>query len=155
MARQPKQIHVYLYRKRGDDYEYAVFRRADMEDCFQGICGGLEGSESYLEGAKRELFEEAGIEGDYHFRELKCISYLPDNIFDKEARAHWGNEIVVVPMRFFALEYEGEIKLSEEHSEVRWLPFSEAYELILFSDQKVALYELHQRLLRGLFKDLL
>ncbi|NLD98777.1 MAG: hypothetical protein GX640_02790 [Fibrobacter sp.] len=37
MARQPKQIHVFLYRQKQNKYEYAIFQRADMPFCWQGI----------------------------------------------------------------------------------------------------------------------
>lgn len=61
MARQPKQVHIYLYRERENKYEYAIFHRADMPECWQGICGGVEDQETEEEGVRREVREEAGI----------------------------------------------------------------------------------------------
>lgn len=149
MARQPKQAHVYLYRKQGDTYEYAIFQRADMPQCWQGICGGLEGEETLEEGARREIFEEAGITEHLPLYKLESISYIPDNVFGQKARDHWGKDIVVVPMYFFAMPFDGTIQLSNEHLDVLWLPYPQAYDKILFKDQQVALYELHERLLRN------
>lgn len=51
MARQPRQVHIFLFRHRDDHYEYAVFQRADMPLCWQGIRGGAEGDETPEEGA--------------------------------------------------------------------------------------------------------
>ena len=149
MARQPIQVHIFLYRQNGAEYEYAIFNRSDMPECWQGVCGGLEDAETIWEGAKRELYEEAGISGDFPLYKLESVSYLPDEIFSTKARSIWGKDIVVIPMYFFAMPFEGEIHLSEEHSAVEWLPYREAYDRILFKDQKIALYELKERLLRG------
>jgi dATP pyrophosphohydrolase len=64
MSRQPQQVHVYLYRENQNGaYEFAIFQRADNPLWWQGICGGLEEGETIEEGARREVFEEAGIDG--------------------------------------------------------------------------------------------
>jgi len=150
MSRQPKQVHIWLYRRAGDAYEYAVFRRADMPECRQGVCGGGEASESLEQAARRELSEEAGItDASLPLYRLDSISYLPDGIFSAKSRAVWGPDTVVVPMYFFAMPFDGEIILSDEHSEVQWLAYEKAYALTLFTDQKTALYELNERLRRG------
>ena len=150
MARQPIQAHIFLYRFLGDHYEYAIFQLSDMPVCWQGICGGLENQETLEEGARREIFEEAGIREPLPLYRLENISYLPDNIFSKKARDHWGQQVVVVPMYFFAMPYDGNITLSSEHTAVLWLPFQQAHEKIYFKDQQIALYELNERLLRKL-----
>jgi len=149
MARQPKQVHIYLFRKKEKCYEYAIFQRADMPFCWQGVCGGLEDKETVEEGARRELFEEAGIKETLPLFPLESISYLPVNIFGAEAQAIWGNDVVVVPMYFFVMPFNGQISLSDEHTEVKWLSYEDAYELIYYSDQKTALYELNEKLLRN------
>ncbi len=152
MARQPIQVHVYLYRRRCGDFEYALFRRSDDAECWQGICGGLEDGETILDGAVRETFEEAGIDGALDFIKLESLSYLPDDVFSVRARKVWGDSVVVVPMHFFAAEFDGEVTLSHEHSEVRWLGYDDALPLIKYNDQKVALYELDQKLRRNIIK---
>ena len=52
-------------------------------------------------------------------------------------------------MYFFAMPYDGQIVLSAEHTEMRWAAYQPAYELVYWHDQKNALWELNQRLLRG------
>jgi len=150
MARQPVQVHILLYRLCDGRYEYAIFQRADMPDCWQGICGGLEDAETPEAGARREMREEGGISALVPLYRLESVSYLPDTVFSSRARAAWGNNVVVVPMYFFAAPYDGVIALSHEHTAVEWLPYEAAYERILFRDQQIALYELNQRLLRRL-----
>lgn len=150
--RQPKQVHIFLYRQQNGRYEYAVFQRADMLVCWQGVCGGLEDDETLEQGARRELMEEAGITQQLPLYPLEAMCYLPAGIFD-EKRAHlWSEETVLVPMYFYAMPYDGEIRLSEEHADVKWLPYKEAHDRIYFDTQKTSLYELNERLTHGFIK---
>ena len=148
MSRQPKQVHVFPYRKKRESYEYAIFQRSDNPLWWQGICGGVEGDETVEEAARREAYEEAGIINKMPLYRLDTISYLPVSIFSEKSQRSWGSNVVVVPMFFFAMPFDGEITLSSEHTEVRWLDYSTAQKLIYFQDQQTALYELNERLLR-------
>lgn len=150
MSRQPKQVHIFLYRENVNGYyEFAIFQRADYELCWQGICGGVEDDETIEVSAKRETFEEAGISDKSPLYRLDTESYLPANIFHEKTQAIWGKDIVVIPMYFFAMPFDGVIKISDEHKEFRWLTYEEAEKLVYFHDQKTALWELKERLLRG------
>ena len=150
MSRQPQQVHIWLYRENGRaEWEFAVFQRSDNPDCWQGVCGGLEEGETLEEGARRELFEEAGIAGPRPLYRLDSVSYVPACVFDKRAQEAWGQDVVVVPMAFFAMPCDGDITLSSEHTEIVWLPYEEAERRVMFHAQKTALYELCERLRRG------
>lgn len=145
--RQPVNIHVYLYRKNvGGQFEYAVFQRADDPKCWQGVSGGVEEGETIEQAALRECFEEAGAPNSLLYR-LDTVSYLPADIFPMHKA--WGKDVLVCPMHFFAMAYDGKIILSKEHLDVRWLTYEPAYDLIFWHDQKTALWELNERLLRG------
>lgn len=150
MARQPRQVHIFLFRECEKGYEYGIFQRSDELACWQGICGGLEGDETLEEGARREIREEAGIEMEAPLFKMESMSCLPDLVFSSGTRAEWGKSVVVVPMYFFAMKWDGRITLSGEHLAVRWLCYEEAYDLIYYMDQKIALYELHEKLRRGI-----
>lgn len=149
MSRQPKQVHVYLYRKNQRAYDYAIFQRRDNPLWWQGICGGVEGEETLEEAAVRETYEEAGIAEELPLYQLETMSYLPVSIFNVNTQKRWGRDVVVVPMYFFAAPFSGEIHLSLEHTEVRWLDYASAQKLVFFHDQQTALFELNERLLRG------
>lgn len=146
--RQPQNIHVYLYR-RGENgiYEYAIFQRSDNPAYWQGISGGVEEGETPAQAARREAYEEAGVPSGLPLYPLDTVSCIPADLF-AEHRI-WGKDVVVCPMYFFAMPYEGDIVLSSEHLAVQWLPFENGYSLVYWHDQKTALWELNQRLLRG------
>lgn len=153
MVRQAEQVHVYLYRKNiGNFYEYAIFQRSENELWWQGITGGVEEGESIEEAARREVSEEAGIQYEFPLYKLDNISCLPTYLFKDEVQEEWGRDVVLIPMYFFAMAYDGEIKLSYEHTDFKWLPYKEAEKLIYFHDQKIGLWELKERLLRGNLK---
>ena len=148
MARKPENIHVYLFRKNTDNqYEYAIFQRADNPEWWQGVSGGVEEGETVEQAALRESFEEAGTPIHTSIYRLDTMSYLPSDIFS--CHDLWGEDIVVCPMFFFAIPFDGDIVLSDEHLEVRWLTYKDAETLVYFHDQKTALWELKQRLFRG------
>ena len=109
----------------------------------------MEDGETRAQSARRELLEEAGISEMLPLYPLQSMSYLPLDVFGPEETANWGLDVVVVPMYFFAMPYEGEIILSDEHIKVCWLPYQKAYDLIYYLDQKIALYELNLRLQRN------
>jgi len=154
MARQPIQVHTYLYRERNGEYEYAIFQRSDMPVCWQGVIGGLEDGEDLETGARRELFEEAGVTDKCPLYRLESISYMPVDAFKATNYSEiWGEKVVVVPVYYFAMPYDKEIILSDEHLDMKWLPFKEARELVYFYPQKTVLYELNERLLRGILVD--
>ena len=149
MSRQPIQVHIYLYRMNLEGkYEFAIFQRADNELWWQGICGGVEEGETIEKSARREIFEEAGIINKLPLYKLESKSYLPVNIFGEKNQIEWSKEIIVIPMYFFAMPYDGIIKISHEHTECRWLIYEKAKDLVYFHDQKTALWELKERLLR-------
>jgi dATP pyrophosphohydrolase len=146
--RQPVNIHVYLYRKNRDgQYEYAVFQRSDDPKCWQGVSGGVEDGETAEQAAYRESFEEAGVTVHAPLYRLDTVSFLPADIF--EAHTAWGRDVVVCPMVSFAMPYDGPVVLSDEHLAMEWHAYPAAYDLVYWHDQKTALWELNQRLLRG------
>jgi len=146
MPRAPFQIHVIPFRKnRNGDFEYAIFKRTD-EPYWQGIAGGGEGSESPIQAARREAFEEANISETAQYFRLKAMSFVP--VYHFTARDIWPNDLYVVPNYCFAVDGSDiEIVLSFEHSEYRWVDYEEGKNLLHWDDNKTALWELNERLL--------
>ena len=121
--------------------------RAD-DDCWLGIAGGGEGHETPLEAAKREAQEEAGIPAEARFMELEAVCSVPVYLFRGEGA--WGDALYVIPEYSFGVDCTGRrVVLSDEHADLRWLPYGEARERLTYDSNRTALWELHQKL-RGL-----
>jgi dATP pyrophosphohydrolase len=148
MARAPFQVLVLPFRySDGDDIHYALFRRSDMK-CWQGIAGGGEDDETPLEAAHREAWEEGGISEEHRFISLDTISSIP--VVNFPGHILCGDDLYVIPEYSFGVDATGvECTISEEHTEMRWLPFQQAYDLLQWDSNRTALWELHQRMQRG------
>jgi dihydroneopterin triphosphate diphosphatase len=126
--------------------EFAVLRRADDAN-WQGVAGGGAVGESVVEAARREAFEEAGVPAIVSLYALKTHDTVPVSCF--AAGVEWPPDTYVIPQHFFACDLTGTgIVLSDEHREVRWATFEEAFRLLRYDSNKNALWELAERLRR-------
>ncbi|EQC52019.1 NUDIX domain protein [Bacteriovorax sp. DB6_IX] len=80
------------------------------------MTGSIEGDESWLAGAKRELLEETGLEG--HVNQLDLTFTFHDR---------WNRD---VEERVFVAEvFSSEVELCEaEHQDFKWIPVDEVKE---------------------------
>jgi dihydroneopterin triphosphate diphosphatase len=109
------------------------------------VSGGAEDSESPFETAVREASEEAAISHTCPWLTLDSKASVARTAFP--SATHWPLDLFVVPEHAFAVEAGGRtIELSHEHDEVRWLPFDEAMNLLTWDSNRVALWELNERL---------
>ncbi|MCI6266756.1 MAG: NUDIX pyrophosphatase [Erysipelotrichaceae bacterium] len=144
--RQPYETLIFPYKKDLDGLKYAIFLRNDMK-VWQGICGGGEDGETIIETAKRESFEEAGIEYTSNYIQLDTITTMP--VVAITGKFSWGEDVFVVKEYCFGVDAtDQEIKLSDEHPEYRWLPYEEAKKLLKWDSDRTALWELNERLKR-------
>jgi dATP pyrophosphohydrolase len=145
VARAPFQILVFPYRRIGDKFEFALFKRADDGD-WQGIAGGGEDRETPLQAAIREAQEESGISPVATFVRLDTVSSVPVTCFRDNHL--WGEKVYVIPEHAFGVHADGqEIRLSPEHSTFAWFSFAEAKQKLRYDSNRTALWELNQRLL--------
>ena len=151
MARAKYQVLVIPYVKTDDGVLYCILRRSDMEDCWQFVAGGGEEEDGAPEvSAKREAFEEAGIPFDAYFTQLETTSSISTEHFPK-ARRHWGESCLVIPEYCFAVELPHKnIRLSDEHTRFAWVDYATAAERLQYDSNKVALWELDNRVKLGI-----
>lgn len=151
MARAPYQVLVIPYKKNGNNISYCVFKRSDMDDCWQFVAGGGEDEDKTpLASAKREAFEEAGISSQMRFTELDTKCSIATECF-KNARKIWGEDCLVIPEYCFAVEMHGEgIYISHEHGFFEWVDYSTAKERLKYDSNKVALWELDNKIRLGI-----
>ena len=148
MVRAPFIVFVYPYIKVGDnEFEYALLRSADRGS-WEAVAGGGEGNETLLEAANRETYEETGIPVESLFIQLDTVAPVPVTRFSDSYL--WGDDVYVIPLHYFGVLADNrQILLSQEHIEYRWLKYQDAYNLLEYDDDKIALWELDRRL-RGL-----
>ena len=145
MPRAPFQVLVYPYRKVEDGGRaYALLKRSDA-GYWQAIAGGGEDDETPLAAARREAWEEGGIPPDSNFLQLDTIESIPVTEFG-DGRL-WGDDIFVIPQYCFGVLVSAErIVLSREHTEYKWLTYTEAHNLVKYDGNKTAVWALNQRL---------
>ena len=146
--RKPHQILVFPYKKDADgNYLYGIFSRVGNFERWQGIAGGVEDGESYLEACRRELNEEAGISYDAKIIELESISTIPVVNIVKDFI--WGMDTYLIYEHCFGVDATSEeIKLSREHDKMEWLNYEDAVSRLQWDSNKNALWELNERLKR-------
>ena len=145
--RAPFQILAIPYRIVDGEPHYCVFHRSDF-DQWQFIAGGGENSETPLEAAKREIWEESGVTVD-SIISLTSMCSIPTYIFPKKYLCNWPEDTYVVPEYTFGFACEEEMKLSHEHLECVWLTYERACDKLKWDSNKTALYELNCRLLKN------
>ncbi len=148
MARAPFNVLVYPYRKSDSgQFEYALLKRSD-NGWWLGVTGGGEDQETSLQAAVRETYEETGIAMDSEFIQLDTVIPVAVTVFT--VGGLWGKDTYVIPQYSFGVSAgSGQIVLSHEHTEYRWLEYEQAYNLMEFDGNKTALWELDRRV-RGL-----
>jgi dATP pyrophosphohydrolase len=144
--RQPLTVLVFPFRLVAGRPEYAIFRRAD-DASWQSVSGGVEGSETLTQTARRETAEETGLSGTQPLYKLDMLSGVEKECF--AASKHWPADLYVVAKHFFAMDLTDSdqgVKLSDEHHEFRWMAYGEAYAALRYDDDKTALWELNARI---------
>jgi dATP pyrophosphohydrolase len=142
MIRAPFNVLIIPFVRQTGGALYCVLRRAD-EGWWQWISGGGEGGETPVEAALRETVEETGISG--RLFALSSQARVPVSAF--AARAVWPPDLYVIPEYHFAMEAPSlTVTLSHEHSDVRWVGYEEAYDLLRWQSNQTALWELSERL---------
>lgn len=139
--RAPFQILAIPYKILETTPLFCIYRRADSGD-WQFIAGGGENTETPLETAKRETFEESGIKST-NWKELKSLSYLPVTVIQEKHRLNWEKDMYVIPEYTFGVECTGDITLSAEHTEYIWTTYEEAVKKLKWDSNRTALYELN------------
>ena len=150
MSRAPFQVLVLPYRIASDtEILYAVFKRESSTGGYwQGIAGGGENGETPLDAAKRETYEEAGIDPRHEYIKLDSCATVP---VANVCGFRWGDDVLVVPEYCFGVKVDEEqLQLSYEHTEYRWMRYHRAMEILHWDSNKCALWELNFRVRRGI-----
>ncbi|MDZ5472404.1 NUDIX domain-containing protein [Bacillus sp. 31A1R] len=115
-------VAIVLMKKIENEYKVLLLKRATsiLKDVWCYIGGSIEGGEKAWESALREVREETGISN---------ISLYTSNKFD-QIYSPEENYIYVAPVFVGFVEEKQEVTLNHEHSEFKWLSFSEAIDTV-------------------------
>lgn len=142
------QVVVFPFRREGQGFVYALFRRQDA-GYWQGVAGGGEAGESPLEAARREAAEEAGVGDGAQFVVLDARATMP--VVAVTGEFSWGPRVLVIPEYAFGVGVDSaELRLSDEHTEYGWFGFEDACTALRWDSNRTALWELDHRLRHGL-----
>ena len=149
--RLAKQVLVLPFRIIDDNIQYCIFKRKDRK-IWQFVAGGAEDFDiDILDSAKRELFEETGILNNYLFYELEEYIKIPVVNISKDFI--FGEDVYFVEEFAFAVNVlNNDISLSLEHDEYFWVSYDEAYDILRYDSNKSALWELNEKIKRGIIK---
>jgi dihydroneopterin triphosphate diphosphatase len=141
--RQPYQILAFPFVKEKDNYYYAIFKRKDLK-VWQGIAGGGEKDEKPIETTKREIYEEVFVDKILRYIRLASVFTIPA---EKICGLKWGKKIIMIPEFAFGVELSSRrLKIYSEHTQYLWLSYKSAINKLKWDSNKLALWELNQRL---------
>ena len=124
--KRPESVLVVVYTRDG---KVLVLRRSYPDDFWQSVTGSLEWGEDALPAAKRELFEETGIQG----KEVVDCNYSAEFDIYSIWRDRYAPGVTSNTEHVFVLELEEacEIQIDPaEHGEYRWVSKDEAAEIV-------------------------
>ncbi len=130
-----KQVYVGMAAVIERDSKFLILKRTKDKDfepeAWETVTGRLESDESPVEAILREVSEETGLTVD-------VILPLDTGFFYRG-----GKEFPMVFISYYCRYIEGEVKLSWEHSEYKWVTLNDAIELpdlrhfhVMFSNLK-------------------
>lgn len=132
----PHCISAYVICKTSEGPRYLLIRRCGkyLPGTWQMISGGIDNSETASQAAMREIKEETGLT-PYALYSADVVEtfYMLSN-----------DKITFVPV-FVAFVEDKKIILSPtEHDAYEWLPFEEAKNKLVWSEQKRVINQIHE-----------
>ena len=107
-------VEVYLFRRRARKVEFLTLRRAanrTLPHAWQPVTGKIEGNETALDGARREVLEETGLE-PLRWWALETVTVY----FDPA-----GDAVRLLPLFAAQIGARDRPRLSAEHDDHRFL----------------------------------
>ncbi|NOY05075.1 MAG: NUDIX pyrophosphatase [Chlorobi bacterium] len=135
------QVHVFR-KKTSGIHEYLLLLRSRSDPQYPGmwqvVTGTIDGKESALEAAKREVQEETGLAP----LRIEIIPYVA-SFYNPAA-----DSIELVPVFAFEAHPSSVVRLSEEHEKYQWLSYESAISRLKIQAHKTALEILEKTMLK-------
>lgn len=118
-------IQAHIARKISEkDFEFLILKRSNYSNIYPGIwqviTGTIKTDEKPIDCAIREMYEETSL------KPLKIWKIPYVAIFYN----HFDNKIHTSPVFGFLVNQDDQVKISEEHSEFKWLNINDIRKLL-------------------------
>ena len=136
LYKRPESVLVVIYTKK---QEVLLLQRCDVPDFWQSVTGSLEATETALQAAKREVYEETGlVVGD----QIHDCQHTERFIIQAPWRARYAPSVTHNTEYTFILPLPTRqpIHLNpQEHISYQWLPYQVALESVSSCTNKQAI----------------
>jgi len=122
-------IEAHIFRKKGNDIEFLLLKRAETEiypGLWQMVSGSIDANEIAYQTALREIKEETGLTPEKFWIVPNVNSFYSSS----------QDEICMIPVFAALVADVAEVKISNEHSEFKWTELSETLKLLAWPGQK-------------------
>jgi dATP pyrophosphohydrolase len=137
--RQPIQVAVYCVRRNNNRWEYLLLRRnRSGGGIWQGVTGGVEGTEDCFSAALRELREETGFTP----LNLRVMDYSYTFPVEASMRTLYQQPVNTITEIVFVAEIDDAktpILDSREHDEYRWCAYDDAVQMVYWPGNRESL----------------
>lgn len=122
-------IEAHIFRTEKDKLEFLSLKRSPEQyypDLWQMVSGKIKENETAYQSALREIKEETGLKPEKLWVAPTVNSfYSPDKDY-----------ICLLPVFAAKVKYEGIVKISNEHTEYKWVSPEQAKELYAWEGQR-------------------
>jgi dATP pyrophosphohydrolase len=131
-------VEAHIFRQQGNDIEFLLIKRAENDKIYPGlwqmVTGSIDENEKAYSTALREIKEETGLTP----RNLWVIPNV-NNFYNPS-----NDTVNLIPVFAALVDSESNIKLSEEHSDFKWVYKEEAVKILPWKGQRNSVETIHE-----------
>lgn len=122
-------VEAHIFREQNGKLEFLLLKRAHYQNypnLWQMVSGKIKDSETAYNTALREIKEETGL-----IPEKFWVAPTVNSFYSPQ-----GDYICLLPVFAAKVNFSCDVKISDEHSEFRWISPEEAKKLLAWDGQR-------------------